>query len=335
MILLQSTGRKDSAISHEDAFFHYLPVSEETMASGIYVTGAGRAVIQPGGKYPTSGHPRLYQFDWSRGRTLPEFELILVTDGIGEFESDATGRVQVEGVALFIVLPGIWHRFRPSPAVGWTERWFSFNGELLNRLFNVGRVAPCIAVTLPRDPERLAEEFDEMLDRIRDRSGDYPAVLAVQALRIISDAVAQQVEDAMDSGKVSTSQYEDPIVQRALEIIWSHGPNSISVSDIARQLPVTRRTLDRRFVEVTGHSVLEEINTCRLSRAKRLLTETQLPVKTVAHLAGFNSSERMRVLFVEREGTSPTEYRKNAAEAQATQRSPQPIGKPPNYRRLS
>jgi transcriptional regulator GlxA family with amidase domain len=87
----------------------------------------------------------------------------------------------------------------------------------------------------------------------------------------------------------------------------------MSVSDIARQLPVTRRTLDRRFVEATGHSVLEEINACRLSRAKRLLTETELPVKTVAHLAGFNSTERMRVLFVEREGTSPTLYRKQAA----------------------
>src|SRR5262249_27672003 len=95
--------------------------------------------------------------------------------------------------------------------------------------------------------------------------------------------------------------------------IWTHGNCPMSVSDIARQLPVTRRTLDRRFVEATGHSVLEEINACRLSRAKRLLTETELPVKTVAHLAGFNSTERMRVLFVEREGTSPTLYRKQAA----------------------
>jgi transcriptional regulator GlxA family with amidase domain len=95
-----------------------------------------------------------------------------------------------------------------------------------------------------------------------------------------------------------------------MEIIWTHGNFPMSVSDIARHLPVTRRTLDRRFVEATGHSVLEEINSCRLSRAKRLLTETELPVKTVAHLAGFNRTERMRVLFIEREGTSPTAYRK-------------------------
>src|SRR6185436_12879823 len=202
---------------------------------------------------------------------------------------------------------------------GWSERWISFNGEMLNQLFNVDLLKPGAAVMRPRDPNRLAEEFDEVLGRIRKRSLGHPALLAFQALRIISDTVAQRVEDAVDSGTLpksrASSQSDDPIVQRAMEIIWTHGNCPMSVSDIARQLPVTRRTLDRRFVEATGHSVLEEINACRLSRAKRLLTETDLPVKTVAHLSGFNSTERMRVLFVEREGTSPTLYRKNAAKS--------------------
>jgi AraC-like DNA-binding protein len=319
MILLSPTVRKDSAMSREDTFFHYLPVNEETMSWGIYVTGAGRSVIRPGEKYPPSGHPTLYQFDWSRGRTLPEFQLVLITDGAGEFESEATGHVRFEGVSLLIVFPGVWHRFRPCAEVGWSERWLSFNGEMLDQLFNVDLLKPGVAVTRPRDPSRLAEEFDEVLDRIRSRSVGHPALLAFQALRIISDTVAQRVEDAVDSGSLPRSRAgsyrDDAIVQRAMEIIWTHGNCPMSVSDIARQLPVTRRTLDRRFMEATGHSVLEEINTCRLSRAKRLLTETELPVKAVAHLAGFNSTERMRVLFVEREGTSPTAYRKQGTKS--------------------
>jgi AraC-like DNA-binding protein len=306
-------------MSRDDTFFHYLPVNEETMSWGIYVTGAGRSIIRPGEKYPPSGHPTLYQFDWSRGRTLPEFQLVLITDGAGEFESEATGHVQFEEEALLVVFPGVWHRFRPSPTVGWSERWLSFNGQMLNQLFNAELVKPSMAVTRPRDVERLADEFDEILGRVRKQPHGHPALLAYQALRIISDTVAQRVEEAIDSGNIprnrAGSYRDDPIVQRALEIIWTHGNCPMSVSDIARQLPVTRRTLDRRFVEATGHSVLEEINACRLSRAKRLLMETELPVKTVAHLAGFNSTERMRVLFVEREGSSPTEYRKQGAKS--------------------
>lgn len=55
--------------------------------------------------------------------------------------------------------------------------------------------------------------------------------------------------------------------------------------------------------------MLAEITTCRLSRAKRLLGETQLPIKSVAYLAGFGSEERMRVAFVQTAKLSPSAYR--------------------------
>jgi transcriptional regulator GlxA family with amidase domain len=156
-----------------------------------------------------------------------------------------------------------------------------------------------------------------MLAGVRGQAAQHPSILTFQALSIISDAVSHRIEDAQCAGAVPTdadaqSRLADPIVQRALELIWTHSHFPMSVSDIARQLPVTRRTLDRRFVEATGHSVLDEINACRLSRAKRLLAETELPVKTVARLAGFSSTERLRVTFVEREGISPTIFRKQA-----------------------
>ena len=141
----------------------------------------------------------------------------------------------------------------------------------------------------------------------------HSVLLSLQALGLISDTVAHRVNNTSLPGDVprisDDAPHKDPIVEQALELVWSHCHYPLSVSDIARQLPVTRRTLDRRFAESVGHSVLEEINMCRLSRAKRLLLETTLPVKTVAHLAGFSSTERMRVAFVEREGLSPTSFR--------------------------
>jgi AraC-like DNA-binding protein len=322
MILLDSMLRKTPGMCGAGTFFHYLPIDEETLSQGIYLTGAGRAVIDAGDSYPPSGQPALYQMDWLRGRTLPDFQLLLVTDGAGEFASDATGHVRWEGAAVICIFPGVWHRFRPDPAVGWTERWFAFNGEAIRRLFALEFLGPHQPVSQPREPQKFARAFDELLTGIRDRSSRHPAVMTFQALRIISDAIGQRLDEAINLETLPTWQRrsvpDDPIVQRALEIIWTHSPYPLSVADIARQLPVTRRTLDRRFVEATGRSVLEEINICRLSRAKRLLSETTLPVKTVAHLAGFSSTERMRVLFVEREGQSPSEYRRGTAQMRRT-----------------
>jgi len=318
MVLLSPQRPKGPAMGGQDTFFHYLPVSEQTMQWGVYVTGAGCCAVKPGERYPQSGHPALYQFDWVRGRTLPEFQMVLITDGAGEFESKATGSIQFEGAALIFLFPGVWHRYRPVMDVGWNERWVSFNGELLHRLFDDALFGPKLAFAKPHNIQQLIEQFDRVLDSVHRHAVRYPAVLTFQALEIISGAISHRIQEALHTGAVAaddtTLHLDDPVVQKALELIWTHSHYPMSVSDIARQLPVTRRTLDRRFVEATGHSVLEEINACRLSRAKRLLSETDLPVKTVAHLAGFSSTERMRVVFVEREGVSPTLFRRQTSQ---------------------
>lgn len=308
------------AISGQDAFFHYLPITETTMSWGMYVTGLGRVTIRPDEKYPPAGHPVLYQFDWARGRTLPEFQLVLLTHGAGEFESEATGNVRLEGSALLFLFPGVWHRYRPDPKVGWEERWIAFNGEMLHRMFEIAQFGPRMSVSKPHDAHGLAARWDEMIASIRGKVAPHPAALIFQAMSLVSGVVGRRIADAVRTGVMTTdpfdqSRLDDPVVQRALELIWTHSHFPMSVSDIARQLPVTRRTLDRRFVEATGHSVLDEINECRLSRARRLLAETDLPVKTVARLAGFSSTERLRVTFVEREGISPTIYRKQSLES--------------------
>jgi LacI family transcriptional regulator len=68
--------------------------------------------------------------------------------------------------------------------------------------------------------------------------------------------------------------------------------------------------LERRFHRLLGRTILEEIVCCRLERTRRLLRETDLPLKTVAHAAGFSSAERMSKVFRQAEGISPAEYRR-------------------------
>jgi len=329
MIVIRTTMQAGPAMERQEGFFRFLPLDECATSCDVYVTGAGKMVIRPGEKYPPTGPPTLYHFDWVRGRTLPEYQLVFVTEGRGEFESQPTGRVLCEAPTLIFLFPGVWHRYRPLPEVGWTERWFTFNGELIGRLYSMCSFSARQAVAKPRGAERLIRDCDDLLDRIQHPSTCDPRVLSFYLLQILTGAIGQQIEQKHElatAPRGNTPFVNDPIVQKALEIIWSQGQFPMSVEDIARQLPVTRRTLDRRFVEAMGHSVLEEMNACRLSRAKRLLAETDQPIKTVAHLAGFCSTERMRVLFVEREGKSPSEYRRMASQVRLTRAGQSSLG---------
>ncbi len=294
-------------------FYRYLPVNDDAMRWGIYVTGAGRTRIPAGGSYPSEGHPSLYHFDWKRGRTLPEFQLILITDGQGKFTSQATQEMPVKANTLIILFPGVWHRYRPDPSIGWQERWISLNGETIHRLMDQGLIHPEKSVQAVKDAEKLTSVFDVLLSRIHTDPQENSILLSLRAMNLIAEALEQTLDAPLPSAAHASSlprQASDTLVAQAMDLIWTHSHRPLSVDQVVAQLPATRRTLERRFATEHGHSILEEINTCRLSRARRLLRETDLPVKSVAPLAGFTSRERMRIAFQNQQGCSPDQYRK-------------------------
>ena len=126
----------------QQAFHHYLPVNEQAIGWGAYLTGVGRSIAAPEEPYPLAGHPQLYDFSWEKGRTLPEFQLVVVTEGAGEFESQNVPLQKFRGDALFFLTPGHWHRYRPNLETGWNERWISLSGDLLHRLSRFDRLWP-------------------------------------------------------------------------------------------------------------------------------------------------------------------------------------------------
>lgn len=295
-------------------YSHYFPGGQRDQGASAMVTGIGAARIQPGAAYPPTEHPKLYQFDWRRGRKLPEHQAILITEGRGEFDSEPTGLVSFSGPTLLLVFPGVWHRYRPDAESGWTERWLSVDGPLVRGCFAESQVGPRQAVCPLSAPEPLRQAFDRLAEKIVGAQGGRSEAVGLSVVRTVSllleQAAAQQPAAKDMEAAEARAEIHDEVVRLALEIIWNHSHSPpLGVNEVARRLPVTRRTLDRRFAETLGRSVLDEINACRLSRARRLLAETDMPIKTVSFLAGFPSRERMRLMFLASEGVTPSDYR--------------------------
>ena len=94
--------------------------------------------------------------------------------------------------------------------------------------------------------------------------------------------------------------------------------NAHSVDALARRVGVTERHLRRIFGAQFGVSPVEFAQTHRLLMAKRLLTDTALPVAVVASTAGFGSVRRFNDLFLQRYGLNPLRLRKGARRPMAT-----------------
>jgi len=89
----------------------------------------------------------------------------------------------------------------------------------------------------------------------------------------------------------------DPLIARAMRYIRDHAAEGINVADVAGQLPVNRRSFERKFAAVVGQTPLAEIIRVCLERAKHLLATTELPMSEVSQRAGFRDAGHLWSVF--------------------------------------
>src|SRR5579885_136775 len=86
--------------------------------------------------------------------------------------------------------------------------------------------------------------------------------------------------------------------------------SEMSVEELAEDLGISDRHLRRVVQSEYGVSPVELAQTQKLLTAKRLLTDTDLPVGEVALASGFSSIRRFNAVFNERYNLTPTKLRK-------------------------
>ncbi|MFG0247409.1 MAG: substrate-binding domain-containing protein [Phycisphaeraceae bacterium JB051] len=102
----------------------------------------------------------------------------------------------------------------------------------------------------------------------------------------------------------------DPDLALALRYIRSHADQPIQVDDLLNEVLISRRSLESKFKQHLNRTPLSEIHRVHVEQAKRLLTETQLPIPRVAESSGFTNAAQMNTVFRKYVGTTPSDYRK-------------------------
>jgi transcriptional regulator GlxA family with amidase domain len=85
--------------------------------------------------------------------------------------------------------------------------------------------------------------------------------------------------------------------------------SNLSLPILAERAGMSERTFSRRYVEATGHTPARAVERLRLEAARRLLSDTRLPVKRIAERCGFGSEETMRRSFIRVLSATPQDYR--------------------------
>ena len=171
-------------------YFRYLPCGQEMARWGLYVTGTGHSIVPPRGEYPRKGHPEVYDFTWTKGRILPEYQIIYIARGEGVFESTPTGRALVGAGDAILLFPGVWHRYKPSEKTGWDAFWVSVNGDFLHHMTEERLISPAAPILKTGLDHAIIDSFHCMMDRIEGTAVANPLLLAAGTMEILARILA-------------------------------------------------------------------------------------------------------------------------------------------------
>jgi AraC-like DNA-binding protein len=282
--------------------FHYLPVHRDDIRRELYVTAVGYSTYLAGERYPSSGHPDEYNFTWHDGRSMGDFAVILVEDGIGEFEDQAMGRVCWRKGDVLFLPSGSWHRYRPLRTSQWTENWFCANGDYLHRLRSKGFFPRTALIRQLKD----IKPCKRALDRLRTAATTNSLLLAALAMEVFAHALEDNEVSHRGFDRKSTGNHT---VDQAVEFIWLNCHRSLNVASLSCECGVSRRTLERQFSTVHKRTISEEINWCRIQRAQLMLAEGDMSVKEIGYATGFGGAKRLSNVFRRFLHQTPSEYR--------------------------
>ena len=278
-------------------------LAAQTPSWGVDILTIGHNIHQPQEEYPDPNHPNQYYFDWNRGRTLDEFQLVYIANGQGVFESELISPTLVEGGTAFLLYPGIWHRFKPSYDTGWEEFWVGFRGhyaEYLMRQACFDAEQPLMRIGLRAE---LLNVFTRLTDTLKYEGIAYQQIATCQVIQLLGLVYTSALMDD------TTRTKREQIVHQVRYQVQGNWNKDIDFEKLAQEKNVSYVWLRKAFKEVMGVAPGQYHLNLKIEKATQMLQETSLSVSEIAYQTGFESLFYFSRVFKKKTDHSPTEFR--------------------------
>lgn len=148
------------------------------------------------------------------------------------------------------------------------------------------------------DVENGGYEVGKLLHQFIEKKITAPADVIIKPVRIVS------------RGSTERFAVSDKYIGQVLAYIDENYCNPLSVDDLIRIIPYSRRVLEKKFKSETGMSVYQYIQQQRIEKFAALLITTDLPLTEAAAGAGFPDYKNVSRIFVKIKEMTPLQYRK-------------------------
>ncbi|WP_339924054.1 DNA-binding transcriptional regulator [uncultured Cyclobacterium sp.] len=179
-------------------------------------------------------------------------------------------------------------------------------------------------IRIPEEVAVLGVDNDEMLCELSDpplssigldieKGGYDTAKLMEQMIRTsASNFYDILVKPTQVITRQSTDIYatNDDHIASSLKFIHKNIEKNLQVDEVVKQVPLSRRSLEKRFLQITGYPIYKYIFNLRIEKFTQKLLETDETVFEIAMDLGLNDSKNIARQFKQVKGCNPIEYRK-------------------------
>jgi transcriptional regulator GlxA family with amidase domain len=148
--------------------------------------------------------------------------------------------------------------------------------------------------------------IDLALALVAEDHGPAVALAAAKRLLVLAQRQGGQSQFSPYLAKARAPDALASVIQR---YVMEHLAEPLSIEHLASVAGMSARNFARQFVREMAVTPAEFVQRARIDAARGLLEGSELALKTVAWRCGFGSAARMRLVFSQRFGVTPSQYR--------------------------
>ncbi|WP_025111229.1 GlxA family transcriptional regulator [Pseudomonas sp. H1h] len=139
---------------------------------------------------------------------------------------------------------------------------------------------------------------------------DHGKKVAQDVAKVLLVVMKRQGGQAQFSPLMAAVAPQETAITRVQNHVLEHLDEAFTVERMAGLANMSTRHFARVFARDVDMTPMAFLQNARIDCARNLLETTELPLKTVAYKSGFGSVRHMRLLFAEKLGLTPAQYRK-------------------------
>jgi LacI family transcriptional regulator len=148
------------------------------------------------------------------------------------------------------------------------------------------------------DSEKSGYEAARLMERMIEEKKCYAPDIIVKPTQVVT----RHSTDIFAS--------KDKYIVSALKYIHGNLDKNLKVDQVLKEVPLSRRSLEKRFMLTTGYPVYEYIYNQRIEKFTQKLLGTDMTIFEIALDLGLSDSKNIARQFKQIKGLTPMEYRK-------------------------